>query len=77
MRSGLSLVLLGEYVNAEQLYQSSLKTSGEIRVTGKMVLEQGITEGVSMGLFGSGDIKDDKPICRYFKERPSVAFSET
>ena len=43
----------------------------------KMVLEQGITEGVSIGLFGLGELEDDKPICRYFKEQPSIAFSES
>jgi len=66
-----------EYVNTEQLYQSALKTPGETRVINKMVLEQGIIEGVSIGLFGAGELEDDKPICRYFKEQPSIAFSET
>jgi len=66
-----------EYVNTEQLYQSALKTPGETRVINKMVLEQGIIEGVSIGLFGLGELEDDKPICRYFKEQPSIAFSES
>ncbi len=66
-----------EYVNTEQLYQSALKTPGETRVINKMVLEQGISEGVSIGLFGLGELEDDKPICRYFKEQPSIAFSES
>jgi len=66
-----------EYVNTEQLYQSSLKTPGETRVISKMLLEQGITEGVSIGLFGLGELENDKPICRYFKEQPSIAFSES
>lgn len=66
-----------EYVNTEQLYQSALKTPGETRVISKMVLEQGIIEGVNTGLFGLGELEDDKPICRYFKEQPSIAFSET
>ena len=64
-----------EYVNTEQLYQSALKTPGETRVINKMVLEQGIIEGVSIGLFGLGELEDDKPICRYFKEQPSIAFA--
>ena len=55
-------LLSREYVNTEQLYQSLLKTPGETRVISKMVLEQGITEGVSMGLFGLGELEDDKPI---------------
>lgn len=64
-----------EYVSTEQLYQSSLKTPGETRPTNKAVLEQGIAEGVRMGLFGLGEMEDYKPICRYFKEQASVAFS--
>ncbi len=30
-----------------------------------------------MGMFGLGELEDDKPVCRYFKEQPSVAFSES
>jgi len=64
-----------EYVLTEQLYQSCLKTPGESRPLSKTALEQGIAEGVSMGHFGLGELEDDKPICRYFKQQPSVAFS--
>ena len=28
-----------------------------------------------MGLFGIGDLENDKPKCRYFREKPSLAFS--
>ena len=28
-----------------------------------------------MGLFGLGELENDKPICRYFREQPSLAFS--
>ncbi|MEK9150161.1 MAG: hypothetical protein AAB267_08980, partial [Candidatus Desantisbacteria bacterium] len=31
--------------------------------------------GVSIGLFGLGEVENDKPVCRYFKEKPSIAFS--
>ena len=64
-----------EYVLTEQLYQSSLKTPGEKRPISKDILEQGIAEGVIMGLFGLGELNDDKPNCRYFKEPASVALS--
>lgn len=40
-----------------------------------MVLEQGIHEGVRMGLFGLGELENNKPNCRYFKELPTVAFA--
>ncbi|MBU0599945.1 AAA family ATPase, partial [bacterium] len=64
-----------EYVLTEQLYQSSLKTPGERRPINKAVLEEGITEGVRTWLFGLGELEGDKPACRYFKEKPSIAFS--
>lgn len=63
------------YVLTEQLYQSSLKTPGETRPRNKGVLEGGITEGVRRGLFGLGELEGDRPLCRYFKEQASVAFS--
>lgn len=62
-----------EYVSTEQLYQSSLKTPGETRTINKTVWEQGITEGVLKGLFGLGELESNEPICRYFKEKASVA----
>ena len=59
-----------EFVSTEQLYQSSAKTPGEARVIGQG-WESGIREGVEQGLFGLGELEDGKPVCRYFKERPS------
>jgi hypothetical protein len=38
-------------------------------------LEEGITEGVCSGLFGLGELENDKPLCRFYRERPSLAFS--
>ncbi|MDY6865124.1 MAG: DUF499 domain-containing protein [Halobacteriota archaeon] len=64
-----------EYASTEQLYQSSLKTPGETRPVNTGALEKGILKGVSDGLFGLGELEDGKPICRYFKKQPSVAFS--
>ena len=62
-------------LSTEQLYQSSVKTPGEARVIGQG-WESGIRAGVEQGLFGLGELEDEKPICRYFKERPpSIAFS--
>lgn len=65
------------HVSTEQLYSSGLTTPGETRVTGKNVWESAIAEGVHLGLFGIGDITDDKPVCRYFREPASIAFSGT
>ncbi|MBU4220744.1 MAG: DUF499 domain-containing protein [Euryarchaeota archaeon] len=64
-----------EYVSTEQLYHSSLKTPGETRTINRTIWEQGIAEGVSKGLFGLGDLESNKPICRYFKEKASIALS--
>jgi len=64
-----------DYISTEQLYQSFLTTPGETRVISREVVEQAIIEGVDVGLFGLGEIKENEPIYRYFKEQPSVAFS--
>ena len=65
-----------ESVSTVQLYQSSAKTPGEVRVTNRGAWESGIREGVEQGLFGLGELDDGKPVCRYFKERPmSIALS--
>ena len=65
-----------EYLSTEQLYQSSLRTPGETRPADKMVLEKGIINGVQRGIFGLGEIEGDRPVCRYFKEDASVAFTD-
>jgi hypothetical protein len=64
-----------DYVPTEQLYQSSLKTPGETRPINKAVLESGISSGVQKGLFGLGELEEGNPVCRYFKEQTSIAFS--
>ncbi len=64
-----------EYVPTEQIYQASLKTPGERRFTNRYVLEDGISEGVRMGLFGLGEIAEEKPKCRYFKQHPALSLS--
>ena len=66
-----------EYVLTDQLHQSSLKTPGETRLVNKTVLEEGIIEGVCSGLFGLGELENEKPVCRFYREQPSLAFSAT
>jgi len=65
------------YVLTGQLYQSSLKTPGETRLLDSAVLEEGIAEGVRSGLFGLGELENGKPVCRYYREQPSIAFSSS
>ncbi len=64
-----------DYVLTEQLYQSLFRTPGETRPATKAVLEQSVVNGVMIGLFGLGELKDNKPHCRFFKETSSPAFS--
>lgn len=64
-----------EFVLTEQIYQSSLKTPGESRVVAREAIERGFTEGVRAGLFGIGELENDKPVCRFYKEEPSIAFA--
>jgi hypothetical protein len=64
------------YASTQQIYQSVLRTPGETRFTDRSVLEQGVVEGVRSGLFGLGELQNNKPLCRYFRESPTVAFSE-
>lgn len=65
-----------DWVSTAQLYQSSLKTPGEARATSQQAWDTGIAEGVRNGLFGLGEIKDDQPIYRYFKQECTVAFTD-
>lgn len=64
-----------EYVLTEQLAQAGLRTPGETRVVSQEAWEQGIAEGVRQGLFGLGALEDDRPVCHYFKEKPSVGLA--
>lgn len=65
-----------DWVSTSQLYQSSLKTPGEARATSQNAWDTGIAEGVRSGLFGLGEIKEEKPVCRYFRTECSVAFTD-
>jgi len=64
-----------KFVLTEQLYQSSARTPGEFRIVDRVVWENGISEGVCEGLFGLGELDDEKPVCRFFGKSPSVALS--
>jgi hypothetical protein len=65
-----------DYVSTEKLYKSAFTTPGEPRVLNKDIWEEAISEGVEKGLFGLGELKEDNPICRYFKEKPTISFSQ-
>lgn len=65
-----------EYVSTAQLYQASLKTPGEPRAVSQSAWEKGIAEGVRHGIFGLGELKNDQPVCRYFREECSLSFGD-
>jgi len=65
-----------EHVSTSQLYQASLKTPGEARAVNQTAWDAGIAEGIRKGLFGLGELKDEQPICRYYKEEPSISFTD-
>ena len=64
-----------DYVFTEQLYQSLFRTPGETRPAHRGVLDESLVKGVQMGLFGLGELQDNKPFCRFFKEGSSPAFA--
>jgi len=64
------------HVFTKQIYENSLKTLGERRILGKSILENCITDGVKQGIFGLGELKDEKEIPLYWKNESSVGFSE-
>jgi hypothetical protein len=57
-----------DYVETKNIVESLFKTPGEIRVISSEVLKSCIRSGVKQGLFGVGDIENDRPVCRHFKE---------
>ena len=66
-----------ESVSTEQLYHSSSRTPGSLRVVNRSVWELGITQGVKQGIFGLGELQDGKPVCQCFEETPPLlAFTE-
>lgn len=56
-----------DWVETKKVFESFFKTSGEIRIVSDEVLESCIKEGVRQGLFGVGDLENEKPMCRHFK----------
>ena len=64
-----------EFLSTEQLHQTFLRTPGETRFTGRSVIENGLAEGGCLGLFGLGNLEEGCPVCRYFKEEPSLSFT--
>ncbi|ADC90220.1 ATPase (AAA+ superfamily)-like protein [Thermocrinis albus DSM 14484] len=65
-----------DYVEIKNLYESFLRTPGEIRPASKDVFLRSIEEGVKKGLFGFGYIVNGQIECKYIKETPSVNLTD-
>lgn len=66
-----------DFVSTAAIYQSTLSTPGEFRLSKRSVLENSIVQGVQLDLFGLGIITDDKPICNHFKQSAMVYFDSS
>ncbi len=65
-----------DFVEVKTLYESLLKTPGELRVISREGFITGIREGVREGLFGFGYLEADKPVCKNIKETPNITFDD-
>ena len=65
-----------KHVLTKQIYENSVKTLGEDRITNISILEDCIRDGVKQGLYGLGELKDGKEIPIYWKKEPSVGFGD-
>ncbi|GAW90952.1 ATP-binding protein [Calderihabitans maritimus] len=66
-----------DYVSTAQIYQATSKTPGEPRMIDSNVLISSIVEGVRSGIFGLGELEENRAVCRYFKEMPTVALCDS
>jgi len=67
------IFLTEDYVDVKQLYDTFLRTPGEMRIKNKSILVECISNGVSSGDFGFGKIIDGKPSYDKWKENCSVS----
>ncbi len=61
-------------VETSNLLKSMLSVPGELRPTGRNVLEHAIIDGVINGEFGLGEIEDGALTVKFFKKQASVSF---
>ncbi|MBC7122504.1 MAG: ATP-binding protein [Pseudothermotoga sp.] len=64
-----------DFVDIRTLYESLLKTPGELRIISPEGLIEGLREGVKSGLFGFGYLEDGRPVCKSIKENPNITLS--
>ena len=67
------MFLTEDYVDVKTIYDTFLRTPGEIRIKDKAVLIDCINTGVRLGEFGFGKLVDGKPVYDRWKENCPVA----
>lgn len=65
--------LTKDFIEIKTLYESLLKTPGELRIFSKEGFIAGIKEGVEKGLFGFGYLEGSKPICKVINDTPDIS----
>ncbi|MGB9833276.1 MAG: AAA family ATPase, partial [Caldisericum exile] len=63
------------FIEIKMLYESLLKTPGELRIVSREGFIEGIREGVKNGLFGFGYLEDEKPVCKWINTTPEISFA--
>ncbi|MEZ0343380.1 MAG: AAA family ATPase [Caldimicrobium sp.] len=65
-----------DFIEIKILYESLLKTPGELRIFSREGFINGLKEGVNNGLFGFGYFEGSEPVCKSIKETPNITLSE-
>ncbi len=65
-----------DHVNIEKIYEATLKTPGELRLSNKDILVSSISKGVEEGVFGFGEFIDNEIKCLYFKEKQFITLTD-
>ena len=66
------MFLTEDFVDVKTIYDTFLRTPGEIRIKDKAVLKNCINDGVRLGEFGFGKLVDEKPVYDCWKENCPV-----
>ena len=65
-----------DFIRIDQIYDSILKTPGEILITSFGALEHGVREGIKNGDFGIGYLNENgDPICKDYNEEMEIDLS--
>lgn len=76
------LVLKNEYLKNQKyakttvMYESMLSTRGSRRPINKSIIENSLRRGIKDGIFGLGELVNDIPSYKYFKDEPSISFAD-